>query len=239
QITFPIYIEYLGTSGFSGEGATDEQVWISDFNNRVKGAETTPFLKIVNNSRISSSETWSTYGENGYYTLYSMGWIGDYADPLTYANTYVTNGDMSRFTGTRQPRDNYYLDESNILQHEVDGLLEKYDQLVDTAKTINNSNALRYKAFAEAEYVLLNEVYIIKPTAMLSQGWTASVSRAMGYENPTASYGLADYRLDGLWVLITPPTGAERQVARALQAELKAAALEETGPYNYVGSDAE
>ena len=74
---------------------------------------------------------------------------------------------------------------------------------------------------------------------MNSQGWAVSVSRAVGYENPTASYGLADYRLTGLWVLVEPPTGAERVEARALQSSKKAEALAATGSYNYIGSDAE
>ncbi|HPY38764.1 MAG TPA: hypothetical protein PLU89_04770, partial [Bacilli bacterium] len=97
----------------------------------------------------------------------------------------------------------------------------------------------RYDAFAKAEYELINNVYIIKPHSMNSQGWAVSVSRAIGYENPTASYGLADYRLTGMWVLVEPPTGAERQVARDLQSQKKALALAETGIYNYLGSDEE
>ncbi len=240
QITLPIVVENAGLSGYAPDQSYYETLWIQDFNYRANGGvEGTPFIKLINNLKATSSVAASANAYAGYYTLNSWGWIGDYADPLTYLNTYTTNGDMSLFTGTKAPRDNYYLDGTGNLQFQDDGLLTEYDELVDTAKEIYNSDALRYEAFAEAEYKLINDVYIIKPHSMNSQGWAVSVSRAMGYENPTASYGLADYRLTGMWVLVEPPTGAERQVARDLQASLKAAALAATGTYNYVGSDEE
>jgi len=237
-ITLPIAIENAGLAGYATDQAIFENAWINNFNLRANGGVTgTPFVKMINNMKTTSSSAASTNSYAGYYTLSSWGWIGDYADPLTYVNTYTTNGDMSLFTGTKASRDNYYLDGTDTLVYDEDGLLEEFDELVDTAKSIYNSDALRYEAFADAEYELLNDVYIIKPHSMTTQGWTASVSRAMGYENPTASYGLADYRLTGMWVLVTPPTGEERQIARDLQAEKKVAALALTGSYNYVGSD--
>ena len=242
QITLPIIIGYAGASAYNSSQNLYETMWIQDFNLRANGGvEGTPFVKIINNFKATSSTAAETNAYGAYYTLNSWGWIGDYGDPLTYANTYTTNGEMSTFTGTKAPRDNYYLDNLGDLKYEKDGLLAEYDELVDTAKIIYNSDALRYKAFADAEYKLINDVYLIKPHSMNSQGWAVSVSRATGYENPTASYGLADYRLTGMWVLVEPPTGAERKVARDLQAQLKLEALALLGgsTYNYVGSDEE
>lgn len=238
QITLPIVIENAGLSGYAPDQSYYETLWITDFNYRANGAVAgTPFVKLINNLKATSSTAASTNSYAGYYTLSSWGWIGDYADPLTYLNTYTTNGDMSLFTGTKEPRDNYYLDDTNTLVYDEDGLLEEYDQLVDNAKAEFTSNAVRYNLFAEAEYKLINDIHIIKPHSMNSQGWAVSVSRAVGYENPTASYGLADYRLTGMWVLVEPPTGAERAAARALQSSKKADALAATGSYNYIGSD--
>ena len=241
-ITTPIIVENAGLAGYAGTSyITAEARWINDFNDRVNSglAEGNEFLTIVNNLKATTSDKASNNAYAAYYTLNTWGWIGDYADPLTYLHTYVTNGDMSLFTGTKAARDNYYLNASDELVYEEDGLLEDYDDLVDDAKAITSSNNLRYDAFAKAEYELINDVYIIKPHSMNSQGWAVSVSRAIGYENPTACYGLADYRLTGMWVLVEPPTGAERQVARDLQSQKKAVALAETGIYNYLGSDEE
>ena len=241
-ITLPIIVENAGLAGYAGTSyITAEARWINNFNARVNAGlgEGNEFLTLVNNLKATTSDKASTNAYAAYYTLNSWGWIGDYADPLTYLHTYVTNGDMSLFTGTKAARDNYYLNASDELVYEEDGLLADYDELVDDAKAITSSNDRRYDAFAEAEYELINNVYIIKPHSMNSQGWAVSVSRAIGYENPTASYGLADYRLTGMWVLVEPPTGAERQVARDLQSQKKAVALAETGIYNYLGSDEE
>lgn len=242
QIRTPIIIENAGLAGYGGSSYNlYENLWINGFNSRVNDglASGEEFVKIVNNLKTTSSTAASNNAYAAYYTLNTWGWIGDYADPLTYLHTYVTNGDMSLFTGTKAARDNYYVNESGDLVSQPGGLLEEFDGLVDDAKEITNSNALRYAAFAEAEYKLINDVHIIKPHSMNSQGWAVSVSRAIGYENPTASYGLADYRLTGMWVLVEPPTGQERQVARDLQATNKAAALADTGIYNYEGSDEE
>lgn len=242
QIRTPIIIENAGLAGYGGSSYNlYENLWINGFNSRVNDglASGEEFVKIVNNLKTTSSTANKSNVYAAYYTLNTWGWIGDYADPLTYLHTYVTNGDMSLFTGTKAARDNYYVNESGDLVSQPGGLLEEFDGLVDDAKEITNSNALRYAAFAKAEYKLINDVHIIKPHSMNSQGWAVSVSRAIGYENPTASYGLADYRLTGMWVLVEPPTGQERQVARDLQATNKAAALADTGVYNYEGSDEE
>ena len=64
---------------------------------------------------------------------------------------------------------------------------------------------------------------------MTSKVWAASFSRACGYENPTAHYGLADHSLVGIWILVDVPTGAERKAARDHQTELKEAALAAVG----------
>ncbi|MFA5481058.1 MAG: ABC transporter substrate-binding protein [Bacilli bacterium] len=237
KITYPIVIENAGLAGYAPTQSEYETLWIGGFNYRANGGvNDTPYFKMINNLKATSSTAAETNSYSGYYTLSSWGWIGDYADPLTYLNTYVTKGDMSLFTGTKAPRDNFYLDGDTLVQ-DPKGMLGEYDEMVNDAKRIYNSDATRYEAFAKAEYHLINDVKLIKPHSMNSQGWAASVSRAAGYENPDAPYGLATYRLTGMWVLVEPPLGSERQVARNLQAQLKAAALAETGTYNYVGSD--
>lgn len=240
-IQLPIIIEYAGLAGHADSEAPYEQAWINDFNKRANGGvgiNHTPFIKMINNIEAKSSNASSVNAYAAYYTLVTWGWIGDYADPLTYMNCYKTNGDMSLFSGTKEARDNYYLDGNNLVK-DPKGILGRYDDLVNAAKGIYNSDALRYEEFAKAEYELINNTYIVKPHSMNSQGWSLSVSRAIGYQSPTAAYGLAGYRLTGLWVLVDPPTGEEREAARVLHDANKAAALAETGTYDYVGSDEE
>ncbi|MFA5686872.1 MAG: ABC transporter substrate-binding protein [Bacilli bacterium] len=241
-ITLPIIIEHAGLAGYASEQYKYENAWIEDFNIRANGRaleeDDWTFIRMYNNLEANSSDKSSKNAYGAYYTLITWGWIGDYADPLTYMNCYKTNGDMSLFSGTREARDNYYLDGDNLVK-DADGLLGRYDALVNSAKEIYNSDALRYEEFAKAEYELINNAYIVKPHSMYSQGWAVSVSRAIGYQSPTAPYGLAGYRLTGLWVLVDPPTGEERVAARDLHDANKAAALAETGSYNFIGSDDE
>lgn len=247
-VSLPVTISYLSSSALSTETLTYDQGVVRSFNERINGCTinssstsglplceakdssgnvTYPYFYMKMNSPTSSA-AFSSATESGEYTIYTgWGWIGDYADPLTYLHTYVTNGEMSAMCGNNTDLDNYHLDEAGTLVKDDTYMFDEFNAMVNSADAIVESNSARYEAFAEAEYYLLNELWIMKPSQMTSQGWVASVSRAAGYENPQASYGLADNIMKGMWVLVTAPTAAERQAARDLQAERKAAALEE------------
>ncbi len=149
-----------------------------------------------------------------------MGWGPDYADPLTYYNCYTNKGDMNDFTGHNGDTLSYYVDEATgkIASKKISG---EYTKKVNAAKAITEDTSRRYAAFAECEYMLHNDMCLWRPVHMDTQGYTASVSRAAGYENPNSSYGLAAYRLTGMWVLTEVPTAKERQACRALQEERK------------------
>lgn len=246
SLSFPIIIDYMGNGGISNDSLADEVEVVRTWNERANACTISdarvssdlprcqvggvnsdhyPYFEMVEN-KISNQTDWETYANNGYYTIGTWGWIGDYADPLTYLHCYVTNGEMSKMSGNTASFDSYSLNDSGVLVKSGSALFDDYNALVEEASAITTSNHERYAKFAQAEYMLLNELYIIKPSYMQSQGWTASVSRACGYDNPTAHYGLAEHSLVGIWVLKDVPTGTERKAARAHQAELKAAALE-------------
>ncbi len=248
SLSFPIIIDYMGAGGISADSLANEQQLIQSWNERANcctinpnhvsdtlplcsgsslGDDHYPYFEMVHD-KISNSSTWESASNNGYYTVGSWGWMGDYADPLTYLHCYVTMGEMSKMSGNTEEFDNYSLVDG-VLTKSSKHMLKDYNDLVEQASLITTSNHERYAKFAEAEYMLLNELYLIKPTYMSTQGWTASVSRAAGYENPSAHYGLADHSLLGIWVLEDVPTGKERQDCRELQATKKA---DELAKYN-------
>ena len=248
QIQFPIIIDHLGTAGLSEETAQQEKSLITSWNERANGCTLRssgsslpqctatdpdgdpayPYFYMVDNAPAESN-AYSNHAENGHYSVGTMGWIGDYADPLTYMHCYVKNGEMAKMAGHTDEIPNFTLNAAKTAIVSTGDIFADYDVLVDEAAAITSSNADRFDKFAEAEYMLLNELSVIKPLYMPSQGWSASVSRACGYENPSAPYGLADHSLIGIWVLVDVPTGQERKDARALQAQYKEAALEECG----------
>ncbi len=246
NLTLPIVVDFFGSGGISADSLSMENKLVRSWNERANGctlsearSEATglplcgksnlgeghyPYFEMVHD-KISNSANYETASNNGYYTVSpSWGWIGDYADPLTYMHTYVTNGEMCKMSGNTENFPSYSL-VNGTLTKSSKHMLEDYNNLVNEASEIHNSNYERYTKFAEAEYMLLNELYLIKPSYMSTQGWSASISRAAGYENPNAAYGIADHSLVGIWVLKEVPTGAERKEARALQAQNKEAAL--------------
>lgn len=242
-LDLPIIVDYMGTGGISADSLANEQKLVQSWNERANACTINPnrvrdgvplcdggkypYFQMVED-KITNSSTWESASNNGYYTIGSWGWIGDYADPLTYMHCYVTNGEMSKMSGNTEEFDSYSLVDG-VLTKSDKHLLEDYNNIVDEASKITTSNHERYAKFAEAEYMLLNELYIMKPSYMSTQGWTASVSRACGYENPSAHYGLADHSLLGIWILDEIPTGAERKECREKQAAKKAEALAAVG----------
>ncbi len=250
-LSLPVVVDFFGSGGLSAESLDMESKLVRSWNERANGctlseqrAQATglsrcqdasgnllddyPYFKMVYD-KMTSTTTYESASNNGYYTISpSWGWIGDYADPLTYMHCYVTNGEMSKMSGNTAEFDSYSLVDGTLTKSSKH-LLEDYNALVNEASVIYTSNHERYAKFAEAEYMLLNELYLIKPSYMSTQGWAASISRAAGYENPNAPYGLADHILSGMWVLTDVPTGDERKAARALQAENKEEALAAVG----------
>ncbi len=238
EIKLPVNIEFLGVGGLDPDSKTKEENLVTLWNVRSNGCainqadaelfhvnlcdpnpetgkvEDYPYFH-MQLSNASTSEVLTKQANNGYYTIYTgWGWMGDYADPLTYVHCYVTHGEMAKMSGNNN-RDymSYRLSEDGT---ELSGekMYEAYNTAVDAANEERASITTRYQMFAECEYQLLNDLYVIRPSAMYTQGWVASVSRAAGYDNPQAHYGLADHILAGMWVLVDVPDRDERQACR-------------------------
>lgn len=249
EITWPLKTEYLGLPD-SDQNRFD-QGWIDDFNERTNGctikADSTSGLpqcdggvypdfqmNLIDVTITVDSKGYQDLGYNGQYGMFVMGWGPDYADPLTYLNTYVTAGDMAQFSGDddlANPVPGYRLVEGELVEDtftDTDGTVHKgiaakYNVLVDEAKAITDNTALRYEKFAEAEIELLFGMDIVRMSQNMGQGWYVTVSRTMGYEMPTAAYGLSSFKLKGLWVLQDILDSATRKTLKAQYDQAKAA----------------
>lgn len=251
-ISLPINVEYIGVGAISSSYDSNEKAVVQSWNERANacaidsgraaqvglptcqekyGTENYPYF-YMRLSQPGSSDKLTTIVENGRYTTYTgWGWIGDYADPLTYVHCYVTNGEMSKQSGNNTlDLDNWRLsDDGKSISKDDTYLFETYNNAVAEANNERASTTARYQKFAQVEYQLLNDLYVMKPMYMPTQGWSASVSRAAGYDNPTAHYGLADNILKGIWVLVDVPTGAERKQCRELREQREEQALAAVG----------
>ena len=147
-------------------------------------------------------------------------------------NTYRKGGDWADifpFVGF-ETCDNYALNEDGTSLVKSD-LLAEYTEIVAEAASETEDINRRYDLFAEAEYLLLEELAFYKPMVNYGQGWQVSVSLAAGYMNPSASFGLAEYRLTGMYVLTKEDMfdREDRIAARAEHDANKAAYLEAVG----------
>ncbi|TCL68495.1 oligopeptide transport system substrate-binding protein [Hydrogenispora ethanolica] len=101
-----------------------------------------------------TNQEWKVYLDNQQnlnYTVCRAGWLGDYVDPMTFMDMFVTNGGNNQ-TGW-----------SNA----------QYDKLIDIAKSTGDQKA-RMKAMHDAEKILMDEMPIMpiyfytNPTLMKS-----------------------------------------------------------------------
>ncbi len=235
NISLPIKVEYLGLS-FDDDNLAKDTKWIESANERMNGCtintshvtnelpacsgEGFPLIQIVNNTGAGDSEVYSDMGSSGFYNMYIMGWGPDYADPLTYLNTFVTGGDMSGYTNTAEEVGTFSATSATALTQST--LLGEYDEMVETAKAINDDIAQRYAGFAEAEVELIFDAHLIKPLYNLGQGWRVTVTKTIAYEKPTATYGLSENKLKGMWVMKETVGSAKRIEMKAYYDNQKA-----------------
>ena len=241
KITLPIQLEYYSLQ-FDDESKEADDKVIANLNKRLnKGAEGSfPYFKVIPTDKLTSAN-YNAVSRSGEWDLayIQWGWGADYGDPLSFMNTYCKYGDW----GDVFP----YIDQAEVknyvtnaartgLEAPVD-LLANYTALVkEGAQQTNDFNA-RFDKFAEAEYMLINELNIYKPQVNNGQGWAMSVSKAAGYYTPQANYGLSSDRLTGMFVLEEVMTRTERQAARDKQTELKEAYVKKHGSINIYNED--
>lgn len=233
KITYPINIEYYSMWSDATTQTEDKKV-IPLMNERLNfGKDTQDVFNVVPTDKVTESNYEAvSHGGTFDYAPVQWGWGADYGDPLTFMNTYRKGGDWADifpFVGF-ETCDNYALNEDGTSLVKSD-LLAEYTEIVAEAASETEDINRRYDLFAEAEYLLLEELAFYKPMVNYGQGWQVSVSLAAGYMNPSASFGLAEYRLTGMYVLTKEDMfdREDRIAARAEHDANKAAYLEAVG----------
>ena len=236
QITQPITIEYY-SAYFDEETSNEDKKTVAKMNQNLNyGVTGATNIFHVKPTDLVTSGNYEKVSQDGAFDFAGVqwGWGADYGDPLTFMNTYRKgNGDWAdifAFVGDD------YVANHKIVDGELveEDLLAEYTRLVDLGAEQTDDITARYDYFAQAEYLLIEELSFYKPQVNYGQGWAVSVSLAAGYYMPSASFGLANDRLTGMYVLTKEDMMLkdERVAARDQQEADKAAYFAEHGAIN-------
>ena len=245
KITYPIYIEYFSAWASQLTKTYDVQM-IASMNKRLNNVTSVAddlsnletFVVIPTDQYSSTNEdeiSGKSTGAAAYdFSPVLWGWGADYGDPLTYMNTYTKGGDWSSIFPyiAYDYVPNIKVNGSDVTEED---LLAHYTATVKAGQVENENLTQRYTKFAQAEVELINDLAIYMPQTNDGQGWSLTISKAAGYECPTANYGLSNDRLTGLWVLEEPLTRDERKAIREEQEAAKKAWNDTHPSYNIYG----
>lgn len=242
QITLPINIEFFSI-WTDDESKKEDSPLITSWNQRINGlANVTTFTKTTPGMTFfiipttdATTSNYETITNNGNFDISATwGWGPDYGDPMSYMNTFTIGGDWSSIFGYigDENTHNLRLNAEGTALSPAESLLSEYTAKVNEANAEYEDINTRFDLFAEAEYMLINELAIFRPLTMTGQGRQVSISRAVGYESPSGAYGLSSSRLDGLWVLVDKLLRSERQVVIEKYDANKAAYTAEHGAIN-------
>lgn len=173
--------------------------------------------------------TTNEYYYSGYYAemgeqanfdfFYGAGWGPDYADPQTYLAIFDPyHGDMLANFGLNDADNS---DENDVTAKEVTGL-NKFYELLQAAKAETSDTDRRYKLFAEAEALVIDEAIIVPNT---TAGGAYAINRMRPYSNVTFPVGLSSYKRRGVIVEDHIVTNAEREEFKKQYEEDKKAAI--------------
>lgn len=144
---------------------------------------------------IPDSATYSTINSTYNCTLLASGWIPDYSDAKTYADTVRANGDLSGLLGLSYDTNS----SESINAKRVESITDDYQQLIDAADAQVGS-ANRARGYAAAEIDLLFDNYLLRPLYNRGQGITVQVRRTLPKGATTLAWGLNSTKLKGIQV---------------------------------------
>lgn len=199
DVTFPVTVEVGGAyAAITQANVEDLAKKINElFKIKVDGKVIQMVNMVVYHPTSEDDET-AKYYSGAYDFNRFTGWGPDYADPLTFLNTWVQNGDFYPQMGTNTD----YLA----------GKVKEYTDLVNVAKVITDDKA-RFEAYAKAEYQLIFKDAFVLP--FLNAGaLTVRVSRVLPYTAERATSGLGDAKYKGLVVASRPLRADEYQTLR-------------------------
>ncbi len=231
-IQTPVMVEFSGLA-FDEKQNKDDGNWINNTNYRVYGCwiddgkydssfsrpdgvkvctqneiDNGIFRLIKNSStNVSDIDVYQTLAAYNNMSLVISGWGPDYSDPLTFANTLVTNGDLYSIVGTDTGA-------GNVNAAAIEEQWATYDQLVATANAELNTKE-RLKKFAEAEMELLYNLNIVRPLYMQGLGKAVTVTKRVPFRTAKATYGVSSFKYKYIEVLPSPINQEQYTALRA------------------------
>ncbi|MBE5782932.1 MAG: peptide ABC transporter substrate-binding protein [Clostridiales bacterium] len=177
KATFPVKILWLYNPSTSANNSAEEAQIVEQ---QLEGVLGTDYIDIIIESGPATS--YNTARRTGMYAMMNCNWGPDYADPETFTDPFVREGNSYSFIG-----------ESTDTE-----CIEGYYALVENAKAITDDISARYLAFAEAEAYLINHAYVL-PYGHGVGGYTASLLDP--FSAPVAPFGLTTERYKGQYKL--------------------------------------
>lgn len=185
-IIYPVRIEYF-SAWFDTTTQTEDKKVISSMNLRLnKGSSTNSIFSVVPTDLINLSN-YETASRNGYwdYAPVQWGWAAEYDDPLSFMNTYRKGGEWANifpFVGFEECT-NYNFNSTKTKLVKTD-LLAEYTEIVERGKNELEDMEARYDLFAEAEYLLIEELNFFKPMVSTGQYWSATLTKTFDVHAP-------------------------------------------------------
>lgn len=197
NVTLPIVMDVSGSLDIIGKQELINRMKLLEeiANEAVDGSET--FLTIRLNYPQNDSQQ-SAWQNSQNFDFGYTGWGPDYADPRTYLDTILINGDYAEHLGLKYNPNK--LSEGNNQQiHDLaQEILGSYDKAVKAAYKLTDPKA-RFKALAQAEYDLIYKDGIIHPFYRAG-GVSPSVSRIINFQAAKVAYGNNSARMKNVVV---------------------------------------
>jgi oligopeptide transport system substrate-binding protein len=170
------------------------------------------------------NQEWQSYQESARalnYDLVRFGWIGDYEDPNTFLDLWVTNGGNNRtgwgsvvydrLIAAAADVERFVVQPDFILEHAHDAaelrrLTDAARSSADAAQRLKNMSELRMALLAEAERILVHDefpilpIYVYVTTDMVKPNVKGFYSELLGSDGMKRPNLRSIHPLRGVWV---------------------------------------
>lgn len=231
-IKTPVMVEFSGLA-YNEDQNEDDGYWINNTNYRVYGCWiddgkydsnfsrpkdvktcsqseiNSGIFRLIKNSakNIPDNRTYQVLAAYNNMSLVISAWGPDFSDPLTFANTLVTNGDLAANVGTD-------VGDGNAHSTAIAAQWATYDQLVKTANADMNTKT-RLEKFAQAEIELLYNLNIVRPLYMAGLGKAVTVTKRIPFRTAKATYGVSNFKYKYMETIDRPINQTEYADLRA------------------------
>ena len=187
DITFPINVEYFSFWDADPTTKAQDIEVIRLMNERLnKGSSQNTIFNVIPTDKVNSGNYEEvSHGGTFDYAPVQWGWGVEYDDPLSVMNPYRKGGewaDIFPFVGFEECT-NYNFNSTKTKLVKTD-LLAEYTEIVERGKNELENMKARYDLFAEAEYLLIEELNFFKPMVSTGQYWSATLTKTFDVHAP-------------------------------------------------------